>query len=117
MYNETFGWFSILAGLFLGLYLGIKFQREDWLGGYSSLPRRMVRMAHIAMVALGMMNVQFGQGLHRMELSPSLAGAGFLGPDHGSAPDARQLSLDCSGIASLRDFCRGPSPAWQQDFS
>lgn len=74
MYNETFGWFSILAGFFLGLYLGIKFQREDWLGGYSALPRRMVRMAHIAMVALGMLNVQFGQSLHRMELSPWLAG-------------------------------------------
>jgi hypothetical protein len=66
MVNETFGWISVLGGLGMGLYMGLKFQREDWLGGYGSFPRRMVRLAHVALVALGILNIQFAQSLPRM---------------------------------------------------
>lgn len=72
MWNEILGWFSILAGVLLGSYMGIKFQREDWLGGYFSLSRRMVRLAHIALVALGMLNILFAQSLESLKLSPPL---------------------------------------------
>ncbi len=72
MWNEIFGWFSILAGVLMGAYMGIKFQREDWLGGYFSLPRRMVRLAHIALVALGMLNILFARSLESLKLSPPL---------------------------------------------
>ena len=61
MVNETFGWISVLAGLAMGLYMGHRFQREDWLGGYNAFPRRMVRLAHVALVALGIPNTQFVQ--------------------------------------------------------
>jgi hypothetical protein len=74
MVNELFGWISVLAGLAMGLYMGLKFQREDWLGGYNSFPRRMVRLAHVALVALGILNVQFGQSLPRLQLSSTAAG-------------------------------------------
>lgn len=74
MVNETFGWISVLAGLGLGLYMGVKFQREDWLGGYNAFPRRMVRLAHVALVALGMLNIQFAHSLPRLELGPRAAG-------------------------------------------
>lgn len=73
MWNEAFGWISVLAGLVMGLYMGMKFQREDWLGGYNAFPRRMVRLAHVALVALGMLNILFAQSAARQNLNPSLA--------------------------------------------
>ena len=73
MVNETFGWISVLTGLAMGLYMGLKFQREDWLGGYNAFPRRMVRLAHVALVALGILNVQFAQSLPRMRLGEATA--------------------------------------------
>ena len=72
MWNEIFGWFLILAEVLMGSYMGIKFQREDWLGGYFSLPRRMVRLAHVALVALGMLNILFARSLESLKLSPTL---------------------------------------------
>ena len=54
MRNELFGWIWVFAALALGVVLGLKFQREDWLGGYSSFPRRMVRLAHVALAALAL---------------------------------------------------------------
>jgi hypothetical protein len=71
--NEVFGWISVLASLVMGLVMGVKFQREDWMGGYAAFPRRMVRLAHVALAALGMLNVLFAQSLPRLHLSPALA--------------------------------------------
>jgi hypothetical protein len=35
------------------------FYREGFLGGYGSFRRRVLRLGHVAMVALGMLNVVF----------------------------------------------------------
>ncbi len=70
--NAIFGWALILASILSGLVMGIRFQREEWLGGYSSLPRRMVRLAHIAMAALGMLNVLYASSTRQLALSPEL---------------------------------------------
>jgi hypothetical protein len=80
MGQAVFGWASILGGVLLGLFMGIKFQREDWLGGYNAFPRRMVRLAHVALVALGMLNVLFALSLPQLNLNPALAtvAAGLL---------------------------------------
>ena len=72
MANEIFGWVSILLAIAMGLWMGIKFQDEEWLGGYSAMRRRMVRLAHIALVALGMINIEFGRGVGELTLSPRL---------------------------------------------
>jgi hypothetical protein len=74
MINEICGWIFVLGGLVMGLVMGFKFQREDWLGGYGAFPRRMVRLAHVALVALGIINIQFSQSAPRLNLSPALAG-------------------------------------------
>ncbi len=39
--------------------MGLFFHREDFLGGYTSFRRRMLRLGHIALAALGMLNVVF----------------------------------------------------------
>lgn len=78
MMNELFGWIFVLGGLVMGLVMGLKFQREDWLGGYSAFPRRMVRLAHVALVALGMLNIQYAQSATRLHLSPRLESVASL---------------------------------------
>jgi hypothetical protein len=72
--NQVFGWVAILAGLLVGLVLGLRFHVEDWLGGYGSLRRRLVRLAHISLVALGFLNVLFASSASRLHLSPALFG-------------------------------------------
>ncbi|MCP3919381.1 MAG: hypothetical protein GY711_27910 [bacterium] len=51
------GWFLILTGLVSGAVLGSRFHREGFLGGYASLPRRLLRLGHVALIALGTLNV------------------------------------------------------------
>jgi hypothetical protein len=71
--NEVFGWTWILVGLLSGVVLGLGFHREDWLGGYGSLRRRMVRLGHVSLVALGVLNILYAQVAPRLALSPGLA--------------------------------------------
>jgi hypothetical protein len=54
--NWWWGWSMVLAAFVTGALLGIYFYREDFLGGYASFRRRIVRLGHIALAALGMMN-------------------------------------------------------------
>jgi ethanolamine transporter EutH len=72
MVNEAVGWILVLASLVLGLYMGVKFQREDWLGGYNAFARRMVRLAHIALAALGALNILFAQTVPSLQLDAPL---------------------------------------------
>jgi hypothetical protein len=51
------GWVLVLLGLASGLFLGLGFHLDHFLGGYTSLRRRLVRLGHIALVALGALNV------------------------------------------------------------
>jgi hypothetical protein len=72
MANELFGWISILLAVAMGMWMGIRFQHEGWLGGYGSLPRRMVRLAHIALAALGILNVEFAHTVREVGLPPGI---------------------------------------------
>ena len=55
----TLGWSLVLAGFASGAALGLGFLSPEFLGGYSSPRRRLLRLGHIALVALGMLNVLF----------------------------------------------------------
>ena len=74
MTNQIFGWSSILLSVAMGLVMGIRFQNESWLGGYASLPRRMVRLAHIALAALGIVNIEFGRTAQQLALAGRASG-------------------------------------------
>ncbi|MCS7160221.1 MAG: hypothetical protein RMJ19_07100, partial [Gemmatales bacterium] len=49
----------ITVGFATGVGLGLGVHREDFLGGRSSLRRRLLRLGHISCVASGMTNVLF----------------------------------------------------------
>jgi hypothetical protein len=51
------GWGLVAAGFVSGTAVGLGFHREDFLGGYGSFRRRLLRLGHVALVALGMFNV------------------------------------------------------------
>ncbi len=68
LFNELFGWFWIGLGMVVGVWMGIGFRDEAWLGGYGSWARRMVRLGHIAMIALGGLNVLFALSAPRVAL-------------------------------------------------
>lgn len=57
--NWQAGWLLILASFATGAGIGLFFHRDDYLGGYASFERRLMRLGHIALAALGMLNILF----------------------------------------------------------
>jgi hypothetical protein len=55
--SVALGWGLISIGFMTGAVFGVLAQNEAWLGGYSSRTRRLVRLGHIALIALGALNV------------------------------------------------------------
>ncbi len=70
MLNVTFGWLWISLGFLTGLLLGLGFHKAEFLGGYASLRRRMVRLGHIACVMLGVLNILYALTVDQATLSP-----------------------------------------------
>jgi len=61
--NELFGWTWITLGIASGVLLGLGFLRDDFLGGYDSPRRRLLRLGHIAFFGLGILNILFAQSI------------------------------------------------------
>ncbi len=59
MANLYAAWAGILLGLIAGAIQGLFFHRDDWLGGYSSWPRRMTRLGHISLFGIAFINTTF----------------------------------------------------------
>jgi len=57
--NLLLAWLWLGLGFVSGALLGLNFARENWLGGYTSLRRRMYRLGHISFFGLGFVNLMF----------------------------------------------------------
>ena len=97
--NFETGWWLILTAFVTGALIGLGFHREDFLGGYGSFRRRLVRLGHIALAALGALNVVYG-------ISPVPAGPGAVA----SAPGY----LLIAGAIAMPSVCF--LSAWRQPF-
>jgi len=75
--NWIAGWWLTLAGFASGAALGLFFHRAEFLGGYGSFRRRMLRLGHIALCALGMLNLIVGLSA---QTSPLLIAGGAMMP-------------------------------------
>src|SRR5580704_5206633 len=71
--NLLFAWLWILLGFVSGMIMGMFFHRENWLGGYGSLKRRMYRLGHISFFGLGAVNLLFWLTMRQMQASGPLA--------------------------------------------
>ena len=60
MINITAAWIGFLLGGISGAIPGLFFYRFDWLGGYTSWPRRLIRLAHISFFGIGFLNLGLG---------------------------------------------------------
>jgi hypothetical protein len=66
--NVVFGWAWMCVGLIMGLMMGMRAEGEGWLGGYSSLTRRYLRLGHIAFIALSIINILYGIELRSADI-------------------------------------------------
>jgi hypothetical protein len=74
------GWCAILVGLLGGTALGLSFHAEDWLGGYNSWRRRLLRLAHISLIGTGLLNLAAAHSAAQLGLTavPRVASALFI---------------------------------------
>lgn len=57
--NLVAAWAGILLGFVAGAVQGLWFHREDWLGGYASWRRRLLRLGHISFFGIAFINLSF----------------------------------------------------------
>ncbi len=95
MINEAFGWAWVLMGFLTGALLGMGFAREGFLGGYGSWERRLLRLGHVSLVALGVLNILAAGSLERAALAPAWAQAASVSLIVGGV-----LMPACCGLAA-----------------
>jgi hypothetical protein len=78
MINLCVGWVAVLVGMLGGAGIGLFFHGADWLGGYGSWTRRMLRLAHIACVGTGLLNICFALSASQLRLDPVPRAASVL---------------------------------------
>lgn len=73
MINIAAAWIGFAFGCISGAIPGLFFHRQDWLGGYTSWPRRLIRLAHISFFGIGFLNLGIGLTSQTLHLSAPLA--------------------------------------------
>jgi len=76
--NLYAAWIGLLLGCIAGAVPGLFFHRADWLGGYGSWARRLLRLAHISFFGLGFINLAFALTAIALDLKTGLAAASWL---------------------------------------
>jgi hypothetical protein len=91
--NWYAGWTSILLGFVVGASLGLFFHLDQFLGGYASWPRRLTRLGHIAMIALGGLNVLYSLAPSASSIAGRTLLAGMIAMPAVCFASARKKSL------------------------
>ena len=78
MLNFYAAWIGILLGFVAGAVLGLFFHREDWLGGYHSWRRRMVRLGHISFFGIAFINLAYAVSVALFHVGPASPYASWL---------------------------------------
>ena len=76
--NLEVAWIAILLGLVSGTVIGLSFWRENWLGGYGSWRRRMIRLGHVALIGTGLLNAAFALSVRFLDLHAGIGPASRL---------------------------------------
>jgi len=57
--NFYAAWIGIALGFISGAIIGLFFHKEEWMGGYNSWERRIVRLGHISFFGLAFINFMY----------------------------------------------------------
>lgn len=76
--NLYAAWVGFLAGCVAGAVTGLFFHGEEWLGGYASWRRRMIRLAHVAFFGIGLLNLSFALTARALSLETGLTASSAL---------------------------------------
>ena len=76
--NMIAGWTGFLLGCIAGAVPGLFFYNKNWLGGYTSWQRRMIRLAHIAFFGIGLINISFAFTVHHLMITDQTVWASKL---------------------------------------
>jgi hypothetical protein len=76
--NIHAAWVGFLLGCLAGAVPGLFFHDKDWLGGYGSWQRRMIRLAHVAFFGLGFLNLSFALTARTLGLETGLRTSSVL---------------------------------------
>jgi hypothetical protein len=86
-WNLIAAWVGILLGVLDGAAMGLFFHSPQWLGGYASWRRRLLRLGHISYFGIAFLNLAFALTLHVMHwrapwpaMGIALAASNFLMP-------------------------------------
>jgi hypothetical protein len=73
MINLTAAWIGFALGGVSGAITGLFFHNMDWLGGYTSWPRRLIRLGHISFFGIGFLNLGLGLTARTLNLEVPVA--------------------------------------------
>ena len=76
--NICAAWIGILLGCLAGAVIGLFFAREDWMGGYGSWRRRLVRLGHISFFGIAFLNISFALTARSLGIDDGLGVASVL---------------------------------------
>ena len=97
--NYQVAWLAIFVGVLSGTLIGVFFYDPQWLGGYGSWRRRMIRLGHIAFLGTGLLNLGFAVTVEGLKISP--------------APQVASLLL-VAGVVTMPGVCF--LSAWRDGF-
>ena len=85
--NVFAAWAGAFLGIVSGVILGFWYHRPDWLGGYASWPRRLLRLGHLSFFGVAALNLGYALTVASLGWEPphhacsiALAAANFLMP-------------------------------------
>ena len=76
--NIYAAWVGFLLGAVTGVVTGLFFHNEDWLGGYASWSRRLIRLGHVSFFGIGFLNLGFALTCRALALESGLAAPSSL---------------------------------------
>lgn len=78
MLSMTAAWIGFALGCVSGAIPGLFFHNQDWLGGYTSWPRRLIRLAHISFFGIGFLNLGLGLTCGELGIASPIASSLML---------------------------------------
>ena len=78
MINIQAAWVGFLLACVAGAITGLFFHKADWLGGYASWQRRMIRLGHISFFGIGFLNLSFALTVRALGMDAGLRGTSIL---------------------------------------